>query len=291
MVFRVFVCSTRSDLAVERGAVLGMINDLKLEHGAMESFGARPDLPLETCLDEVRRSNILVVIVGHRYGSLVSGTDISFTEAEYNEGVRLGKPILAYILDESVPVLPKYVEPDGDKRARLERWKAMLAARHTLGSFRDSQDLATQVSGDLRAHLGRAGISILAPQEANKALLLESETEDTLYEAVSDLGNTLTDADDQVTSLIAETNACGFSTDEVEILEIGRFIFSEAGIPFRARIRLTGEPDSDKIFHGDTILVDVTGTLRYDGERWTIDDYDVVAELEDVTGDADEYAD
>ena len=285
MAFRVFVCSTRSDLALERSAVLGMLNGLKLEHGSMESFGARPGLPLETCLDEVQRSDILVVIVGHRYGSLANETGISFTEAEYNEAVRLSKPILAYVLDESVPVLPQYVDPDADKRARLEQWKAVLAARHTLASFRQSQDLASRVSADLHAHLARVGISTVAPQGSNKVLLLESEAEDTLYEAISALGNKLTDVDDQVTSLIANTNATGFSTDEVEILEVGHFVFSDAGIPFRARIRLTGDSDDESVFHGDTIFVDVTGTLRYDGAHWMIGDYDSVAELEDVAGD------
>lgn len=91
-------------------------------------------------------------------------------------------------------------------------------------------------------------------------LLRQSEAEDTLYEAHSDLGNKLTDVVDQVTSLIAETNACGFSTDDVEILEVGHFIFSEAGIPFRARLQLTGEQEDEKVFHGNKIIVDVTGS-------------------------------
>ena len=79
----VFVCSTYSDLSEEREAVLDAIRRLQLQHDSMEFFGARADQPIETCLAEVRRSNILVVIVGHRYGTLVPELGISFSEAEY----------------------------------------------------------------------------------------------------------------------------------------------------------------------------------------------------------------
>lgn len=286
--FKVFVCSTVADLVVERGAVLGVINGLKVAHGSMEYFGARSARPIETCLDEVRRSDVLVLLLGHRYGSLVEGTTTSFTEAEYNEALRTNKTVLAYIMGDSVRVLPKDVESDAASRTRLAQWKAEVLARHTVGRFEQGQDLASKVEADLRAHLARAGIRVAPPRESNSVLLLESDVTDTLHEALSDLGNKMTDTDDDVTSLIAETNASGFFADDVEILEVGHFLFSEAAIPFRARIQLTGESDEDKVFHGDKIFVDVTGTLTYDGGDWTIDDYDASAKLEDVAGDPDD---
>ena len=67
----VFVCSTYSDLSEERKAVLDAIRRLQLQHDSMEFFGARSDQPIEACLEQVRCSNVLVVIVGHRYGTLV----------------------------------------------------------------------------------------------------------------------------------------------------------------------------------------------------------------------------
>jgi hypothetical protein len=48
--------------------------------------------------------------------------------------------------------------------------------------------------------------------------------------------------------------------------------------------------DQEKIFCGDKIFVDVTGTLTYDGEGWTIGDYDASAELEDLARDQDDYS-
>jgi hypothetical protein len=90
----VFVCSTFADLATEREAVLDAIRRLQLQHDSMEFFGARASQPLETCLQEVRASDILVVIVGHRYGSIAPGRGVSFSQAEYEEGFSLQKPCL-----------------------------------------------------------------------------------------------------------------------------------------------------------------------------------------------------
>jgi hypothetical protein len=115
----------------------------------MEFFGARANRPIQTCLQEVRRSNILVVIVGHRYGSLVPEMGVSFSEAEYNEGCALNKPCLVYMRDENVPILPKHMERDPGKLMLLERWKETLRKRHTVATFQGSNDLAVQVAADL----------------------------------------------------------------------------------------------------------------------------------------------
>ncbi len=145
----VFICSTFTDLSAERERVLDAVRRLQLQHDSMEFFGARSDLPIETCLAEVRRSDMLVVVVGHRYGSLVPDIGISFSEAEYREGYRLGKPCLVYLRDENVPVLPRHVERDPEKLGLLERWKKRLTSRHTVATFSDAQHLAVQVAADL----------------------------------------------------------------------------------------------------------------------------------------------
>lgn len=145
----VFLCSTYADLAEERGRVLDAVRRLQLQHDSMEFFGARAGLPIETCLAEVRRSDVLVVIVGHRYGNLVPELGVSFSEAEYREGHRLGKPCLVYIRDDEVPVLLRHIERDPDKVRLLDQWKQDLTTRHTVAKFSDSQQLAVQVAADL----------------------------------------------------------------------------------------------------------------------------------------------
>src|SRR5688500_11124526 len=95
--FTIFDCSTFSDLSSEREGVLDAIRRLKLQHDSMELFGARAGQPTETCLQDVRASDVLVVIVGHRYGSIVPELGISYSKAEYTEGFRLQKPCLVYM--------------------------------------------------------------------------------------------------------------------------------------------------------------------------------------------------
>ena len=93
----VFLCSTQADLGPERVAVLTAVRRLQLQHDAMEFFGAREGRPLETCLEEVRKADILVVVIGHRYGTFVPGQQISYTEAEDQEGHGLREPCLVHI--------------------------------------------------------------------------------------------------------------------------------------------------------------------------------------------------
>jgi hypothetical protein len=147
--FTVFVCSTFSDLSQEREGVLDAIRRLKLQHDSMEFFGARSKQPIETCLQEVRESDALVVIVGHRYGTIVPELGISYSEAEYAEGFRLKKPCLVYMRNDNVPVLPRHMERDPEKLKLLEQWKETLQSRHTVASFEDGGRLAVQVAADL----------------------------------------------------------------------------------------------------------------------------------------------
>jgi hypothetical protein len=145
----VFVCGTYSDLSEERGAVLDAILRLQLQHDSMEFFGARPERPIETCLQEVRNSDILVVIVGRKYGSIVPGWGISYSEAEYREAQRLNIPCLVYFLDQGKSITSEQSQHDPDSLKKLETWKADLKQKHTPYHFKDSTDLALQAVADL----------------------------------------------------------------------------------------------------------------------------------------------
>jgi hypothetical protein len=74
---------------------------------------------------------------------------ISFSEAEYREGYRLGKPCLVYLRDENVPILPKFVERDPEKIALLDKFRNVLQTRHTIATFKDFHDLSVSVAADL----------------------------------------------------------------------------------------------------------------------------------------------
>jgi len=184
--FSVFVCSTFDDLEQEREAVLDAIRRVQSRHNAMEFFGARPGRPIDVCLDEVRISDLLVVIVGLKYGSLAPGKGVSYSQAEYEEGVRLGKPCLVYLRDDEVPILAKFVERNPDKVKLLDAWKEGLNAAHIVAKFEDWPKLAVQVAADIGHFLlERQFAAQLAETAAVKGV-----TEAPLREVLKRLGET-----------------------------------------------------------------------------------------------------
>jgi hypothetical protein len=115
---RVFLSSTSRDLEEHRKAVLGVLMRSENFPEAMESFGALPGEPVEVCLEKVRRSDALVLIVAHRYGWVPAQNDggkgnRSITWLETEEAVRCGKPVLAFLID------PDYSWPHGKEQDDL----------------------------------------------------------------------------------------------------------------------------------------------------------------------------
>ncbi len=154
--FRVFISSTQSDLDEERKTVLDVITRFQMRHGSMEYFGARQDRPLETCLREVRRSDVVIVIIGHRYGSISRRAGTSFTESEYKEAYRFGKDCLIYFRDDSAKILPRDMEQNPKGIERLRKFKGLLLKRHTVARFVDHHDLAVIVATDLATKLAES---------------------------------------------------------------------------------------------------------------------------------------
>ena len=68
--FRVFVSSTWLDLKPEREALRDILPKLRsVQLVMMEDFGSRNETPSEASLDEVSRTDLLILILGGRYGS------------------------------------------------------------------------------------------------------------------------------------------------------------------------------------------------------------------------------
>src|SRR6266581_2225174 len=66
----------------------------------MRYFPAREGSPADYCRQRVRECEIYVAVVGFRYGSLVPGEEISYTELEFQAATDYGLPRLVFLLDE-----------------------------------------------------------------------------------------------------------------------------------------------------------------------------------------------
>ncbi len=93
---RVFLSSTFKDLADIRRQVDDALRVAGRDSSQMEFFAARPESPLEVSLKEVRASDILVLIIGSRYGTLDQDSELSITHLEFRETVRDAIPVLAF---------------------------------------------------------------------------------------------------------------------------------------------------------------------------------------------------
>lgn len=122
--YQVFVSSTYTDLMDERQAVVEQI--LKQGHipAGMELFRADDRSQKDIIRKWIEESDIYVLILGYRYGTIDSDSKISYTEWEYNLAVELNKPRIVLILsndwlerklngaklNENETLLPQYVD-------------------------------------------------------------------------------------------------------------------------------------------------------------------------------------
>ncbi|MCI6359005.1 MAG: DUF4062 domain-containing protein [Clostridiales bacterium] len=148
--WRIFVSSTKEDLIPYREVVETVLTGMEHIPLGMEYFVSSPDSPIDVCLATVRRSQLYIVIVGMRYGSIEEGSGKSFTELEYDEAVKNKIPVLAFIIDEEqCPILPKFVDV-GEKAEKLKQFKAKLNSSYLVSRFASIDNLKQLVEKSVR---------------------------------------------------------------------------------------------------------------------------------------------
>ncbi|MBO0906274.1 DUF4062 domain-containing protein [Jiella sonneratiae] len=99
--YQIFVSSTTRDLAAHRQAVVEVINGQNNIPINMETFAASSQKNVSYIADKVRKSDILVLIIGTFIGGVVKECGrISFTEYEYNIAQAAGVKCIAFIADD-----------------------------------------------------------------------------------------------------------------------------------------------------------------------------------------------
>src|SRR5215475_4410980 len=82
-------------------ASLDAVNRAGMAAVDMRYFSARDGKPADYCRQRVRGCEIYVAVVGFRYGSLVPGEAVSYTELEFRAASEAGVPRLVFLLDEA----------------------------------------------------------------------------------------------------------------------------------------------------------------------------------------------
>ena len=98
---QVFVSSTFEDMTAERQAAVDAI--LRAGHipAGMELFAAGDESQVETIRRWIDDSDVFMLILGGRYGSLEPNSGKSYIELEYNHALKRKKPLFAAVITDS----------------------------------------------------------------------------------------------------------------------------------------------------------------------------------------------
>ena len=98
---QVFVSSTYTDLIEERQAAVQAILDAGHIPAGMELFKAGNESQLKTIYKWIDESDVYMLILGGRYGSVESKSGKSYTQLEYEYAISKNIPVFALVLSES----------------------------------------------------------------------------------------------------------------------------------------------------------------------------------------------
>src|SRR6185437_2767963 len=92
---------TFRDLVPEREAVLLALRRRRETVIAMEDFLAGPAPSLDTALEHLRQSDVVLLVLGFRSGSLLpDGSGHTYTQAEYTKAMSLPRDVLVFLKTE-----------------------------------------------------------------------------------------------------------------------------------------------------------------------------------------------
>jgi hypothetical protein len=147
---KVFLSSTFVDLVEERDAVLDALLKKRTSTLAMEYFVATPLTPLETAFENLRNSDVMVLLIGFKAGSLLSdGSGSTYTSAEYDELLRLEREPLVFVRQkkqrgQKIPTW-RNQERTLKKRKALDDFKARVGEKWHWDPFTTADQLALAV--------------------------------------------------------------------------------------------------------------------------------------------------
>ncbi len=162
-----FICSTFIDLKNYREEVIKIIKSKSGQINAQEFFGARDQKPIKTCIEEVEKSQIFIMLVAFRYGNIESDSQKSFSELEFEKAKELGIPKFIYFLEDEYPFPPKFVDT-GLGAEKVNALKDKLRKDFTISHFTTPEDLAKKVWTDLQNQLPSLGFNIKQSSEEEK---------------------------------------------------------------------------------------------------------------------------
>ncbi|MFS7188091.1 DUF4062 domain-containing protein [Serratia proteamaculans] len=146
--YQVFVSSTYKDLHEERQAAVSAILTNGHIPAGMELFSAGDQSQWETIKTWIDESDVYMLILGGRYGSIEPESGLSYTELEFNYAVEKGKPLFSIVIDDEF--LNSKVKSGGVEFIEMENPQKLKLFRDKVTSrmvkfFKDLKDIQLAV--------------------------------------------------------------------------------------------------------------------------------------------------
>jgi hypothetical protein len=138
-------------MRIYRDCARAVLNRFNADIRGMENFGARTQKPLDTCLEEVKSSELFIGIIGMRYGSVDRNTGKSYVEREYETAIKSKLEIKIYMIDEKNAHIPP-MNVECKNVEKLNKFKKKLRKDHTCVDFSSELDLSEKIQGDLKKY-------------------------------------------------------------------------------------------------------------------------------------------
>lgn len=116
---QVFVSSTYTDLIKERQAAVEAILLAGHIPAGMELFSAGDKSQMEVIKRWIDESDVYLLLLGGRYGSIDPESGKSYTQLEYEYALETGKPLFALVIEEEQ--LEKKIRNEGSKVVELDQ--------------------------------------------------------------------------------------------------------------------------------------------------------------------------
>lgn len=264
----IMLSSTFTDLVEHRLRAKRAIEKLGFHAVGMESGGAQAADVIAVSLGYVRQSAAYIGIITKKYGQTPPDPDRnpderSITELEFDEAMRLGRPILLFIMADDHRVLEEDIELDPVRREKLAAFKARAKRMHsdgqverlweTFGSVEDFAEKVSHAVGNLAVdlalaeHITRSGpltVPEMAvrgaitrfidarPDAAEAELVQAVETFETGYRALQEQVAAIAIVDNRIASLKADAEQALHDGD----LDTARRLYGEAAAAARERL-------------------------------------------------------
>lgn len=156
--YQIFISSTYEDLKDERKKVQDTILSMYQFPIGMEMFSAADEEQWEIIQETIDSSDYYVLIIGHRYGSVIKEGEyagISYTQKEFRYALENNVPILAFIIDDNASITLGMVESDETKRFKLQEFKNEVKSERLVQWWTNGDDLAAKVMNAINKQINR----------------------------------------------------------------------------------------------------------------------------------------